>query len=117
MKDEHITRVKLKAAKAGRTDWDALDRNTETELRDAALADPDNPPLSGSEIARLRRVADARRIRFNLGMTQEEFAQTFQLALSTLRDWEQGRTKPDQAARTLLRLIDKNPDEVRRMLA
>ena len=42
-------------------------------------------------------------------MTQEEFAERFQLSLATLRDWEQGRSQPDQAASTYLEVIARNP--------
>ena len=38
-------------------------------------------------------------------MTQEEFAARFRLSLTTGRDWEQGRTRPDQAASTDLDII------------
>jgi putative transcriptional regulator len=34
-----------------------------------------------------------------LGHNQEDFAARFHIAIGTLRDWEQGRAEPDQAAR------------------
>jgi putative transcriptional regulator len=52
-----------------------------------------------------------------LGLTQEEFAGAYGIPVATLRDWEQGRRKPDQASKTLLRLIERMPHEVRRALA
>ena len=52
-----------------------------------------------------------------LGLTQEEFATTYHLSLATLRHWEQQRYQPDQAARTLLRVIASSPDIVRQALA
>ena len=107
----------MKDAGSGRTDWEALRRKTDEEVHAAALADPDNPPLRPDELARMKRVSLARHVRLLLGMTQEQFAKEFHLALPTLRDWEQHRSEPDQAARTLLRLIEKSPDEVRRLLA
>jgi len=33
--------------------------------------------------------------------------------LGTLRDWEQGRVEPDQAARAYLTVIAREPDTVR----
>jgi putative transcriptional regulator len=89
---------------------------TDEELRAAAEADPDNPPLTEDELTRLERVPAARAIRRKLGMTQEEFARTYHLSLSVLRDWEQQRCQPDQAARTLLRVIERSPEAVRRAL-
>ena len=42
-------------------------------------------------------------------LTQEEFAEQFQVPLGTLRDWEQGRVEPDQAAKAYLKVIAHNP--------
>jgi putative transcriptional regulator len=47
-----------------------------------------------------------------LHLTQEEFAQRFHIPLGTLRDWEQGKTQPDQTARAYLRVIARNPKAV-----
>jgi putative transcriptional regulator len=35
-------------------------------------------------------------------LTQAEFAETFHLPITALRDWEQGRSTPDAPARALL---------------
>jgi putative transcriptional regulator len=51
-----------------------------------------------------------------LGFTQEEFAVRYQIPLGTLRDWEQGRTEPDQPARAYLKVIARDPERVHRML-
>ncbi|HUB49747.1 MAG TPA: helix-turn-helix domain-containing protein [Acetobacteraceae bacterium] len=40
-----------------------------------------------------------------LGLTQEEFSVRFRVPLGTVRDWEQGKTEPDQAARAYLKVI------------
>ena len=47
-----------------------------------------------------------------LHLTQEEFAARFRIPLGTLRDWEQGKTEPDQAARAYLTVIARNPEAV-----
>lgn len=49
-------------------------------------------------------------------MTQEQFAERYLIPLGTLRDWEQGRTEPDQAAQAYLRVIAKEPEVVSRAL-
>jgi putative transcriptional regulator len=51
-------------------------------------------------------------VRRALGLTQEEFAARFRIPLGTLRDWEQGKSEPDQAARAYLMVIARNPDAV-----
>jgi putative transcriptional regulator len=90
---------------------------TEEEIEANALADPDNPPLTDEELARMRRVPHPQEIRQRLKLTQEQFAERFEIPLGTLRDWEQGASYPDQAARTLLRVIDKAPGAVLEALA
>jgi putative transcriptional regulator len=55
---------------------------------------------------------DVRAIRRKLGLSQPGFASRFGFALATVRDWEQGRRRPEQAARTLLLVIDRNPQAV-----
>jgi putative transcriptional regulator len=50
-------------------------------------------------------------------MTQEEFAFRYGLTLARVRDWEQGRSAPDGAARAYLRVIEKEPEAVHRALA
>jgi putative transcriptional regulator len=57
---------------------------------------------------------DVRAIRNRLKLTQPAFARRFGLPVGTVRDWEQGRSVPDQAARMLLRVIDTNPEAVQR---
>lgn len=101
---------------ASGTDWRRLAAMTEEEIEANARADPDNPPLTTDELARIRPVPNPKQIRQRLGMTQEQFSARFHVPLGTLRDWEQGVREPDSAARTLLRVIDKNPEAVIRAL-
>jgi putative transcriptional regulator len=62
--------------------------------------------------ARERRLApvDVRRLRERIGLSQEDFALKFNLDLSTLQGWEQGRRAPDRTAENYLRVIDRAPD-------
>lgn len=60
---------------------------------------------------------DVKSIREGLGLTQEEFAVRFGLDVSALRNWEQRRTKPEAAVRSLFRVIQQNPAAVERALA
>jgi putative transcriptional regulator len=50
-------------------------------------------------------------------MTQEAFARRFGFSVAAVRDWEQGRRHPEQAARILLLVIDYNPTVVSEALA
>jgi hypothetical protein len=40
----------------------------------------------------------------------------YQIPYTTLRDWEQGRRKPDAAARAYLRVIDRDSDRISALL-
>jgi putative transcriptional regulator len=95
-----------------RTDWARLAAMTEEEIEANALADEDNPPFTDEELARMQPVLCPRDVRRRLRLTQEEFSTRFQLPIGTIRDWEQGKKKPDSAARILLRIIDRNPEAV-----
>jgi putative transcriptional regulator len=95
-----------------RTDWARLDAMTDEEVLAAAMSDPDARPLTEEQLATARRVPRVRTIRRALGLTQEDFAARYQIPLGTLRDWEQGRTEPDQPARAYLKVIAANPEEV-----
>lgn len=101
----------------GVTDWERVSAMTEAEVTAAARADPDAPPMTAEQLAQLRRVPDIRALRTRLGMTQEQFADTFRLPLGTVRDWEQGRTRPDAPALALLAVIEREPEVARRALA
>jgi putative transcriptional regulator len=89
---------------------------TAIEVEAAAAADPDARPMTAEELHSARRVPRVKTLRRALGFTQEEFALRYQIPLGTLRDWEQGRTEPDQPARAYLKVIAKDPERVHRLL-
>lgn len=94
-----------------------LDSLTDEELTAAAESDPDNLPLDERTLVGLRRPVDVKAIRKGLKLTQQQFAQEFGLELRTVQDWEQGRVMPTGASRTLLKVIELDPNAVRRALA
>jgi putative transcriptional regulator len=85
---------------------------TEAEIHAAAMVDSDARPMTPEEREKARRVPRVKTLRRALSLTQEEFAARYHIPLGTLRDWEQGRKEPDQAARAYLRAIAGNPDAV-----
>jgi putative transcriptional regulator len=89
---------------------------TEADIEAAAVADPDARPMTPDELRAARRVPRAKSLRRALGLTQEEFAARYQIPLGTLRDWEQGRTEPDQPARTYLKVIAGDPEGISNIL-
>jgi len=89
---------------------------TEEEIHAAAMNGPDARPMTKEERRNARRVPRIKTLRRALHLTLEEFAARFQMPLETLRDWEQGRSEPDQIAETYLWVIAKDPEVVARAL-
>jgi len=58
-----------------------------------------------------------RAIRRKVASSTKEFERQFQISARTMEAYEQGRRRPDAAMLTLLRVIDREPDAVRRALA
>src|SRR4029077_3789213 len=94
-----------------------FDAMTEAQRHQAALDDPDARPLTEADLTRMRRTPQARIIRRALGLSQEDFAARYHIPIGTLRDWEQGRVEPDQAARAYLTVIARDPEAVRKALS
>lgn len=60
---------------------------------------------------------DVRAVRSALGLSQAEFAMMFGFKLDTVRNWEQAKRVPNAQARALLKIIEIEPEAVRRALA
>ena len=73
----------------------------------------DRPALDADRLVRVPQIKTLRRA---LGLTQEEFAARYRIPIGTLRDWEQGRSEPDQPARAYLTVIARDPEGVRAAL-
>ncbi len=59
---------------------------------------------TGEDVAALRRF---------VGLTQAEFAQAAGISVHTLRNWEQGRRRPEGPAVALLRIAARHPRIIR----
>lgn len=55
---------------------------------------------------------DIKAIRQRLNQSQSEFAMMIGVSVATLRNWEQGRRRPEGPARALLRVAEHNPHAV-----
>jgi putative transcriptional regulator len=113
MKDGDTTKTTRKAAKSSKIDWSRFDVMTDAQRHHAALNDPDARPLTEEDLSRMQRTPQVRIIRRALGLSQEDFAARYHIPIGTLRDWEQGRVEPDQAARAYLTVIAREPETVR----
>jgi putative transcriptional regulator len=68
-------------------------------------------------VAHVPEDVDVAAIRKRLGLSQGEFAARFGFKLDAVQNWEQGRRRPDGAARAFLRVIEREPAAVQRALA
>jgi putative transcriptional regulator len=55
---------------------------------------------------------DVRAVREKYGLSQSRFAALMGISVGTLRNWEQGRRRPEGSARVLLEVVAKHPDAV-----
>jgi len=60
---------------------------------------------------------EVRAIRSRTGLSRLRFAERFGLDPRAVQDWEQGRRRPDRAARVLLLTIDRHPEAITDALA
>lgn len=60
---------------------------------------------------------DAKAIRQKLDLTQDEMAAVLGTSPSGYKKWEQGKRQPSGAARTLLRIMEREPEAVLRALS
>ena len=54
--------------------------------------------------------SEVRKIRNHYGLSQDKFASLMGISVATLRNWEQGRWKPEGPARVLLRVAATHPE-------
>lgn len=52
-----------------------------------------------------------------LGLSQQGAADLLSIPVATLRNWEQRRTDPDDAAKTLIRLFYHHPHQIAALLS
>lgn len=91
----------------------------------------DIPELTGAQFARaiphsqrariirgeIDPVKDVVALRRFTGLTQQEFAEALSISVHTLRNWEQGRRRPEGPAVALLRVAARHPRVLRENLA
>ena len=59
---------------------------------------------------------DVRKVRLRMRLSHAQFAAKFGFPPATLRNWEQGRSRPDTPTRVLLAAIAKHPEAVEDVL-
>jgi len=105
-------------------DWRLVDATTDEEIARQVATDADTAPVFTADeiVAAGRRIVpaaveDVRALRTRFGLSQEAFATRFGFSVDAIRQYESRRRVPTGPARTLLRVIAREPDAVIRALA
>lgn len=80
---------------------------TDAEKHEAAMSDPDNPPLTEEQLARFRRIALAKQLRFRLNLSRTAFAEAYRIPVDTLRAWERHEVEPSPVEQACLEAIER----------
>ena len=120
MSEENTTKFKLdekNLPRLSKSQARRLDSMSDEDIEKASLSDLDNPPLTDEELAAFERVPDTKAIRNSPAFNSARIRHgRFSFLWRRYEPWEQGRYQPDQAARTLLRIIARDPKAVKRAL-
>jgi putative transcriptional regulator len=103
-----------------RANWVKIDAMTDKDIGRQIAGDQDAAPDTSGVPRRNWRLVlpepDVHRIRAKLAMTQDNSAAAFGVSVATVRNWEQGRRKPQGAARVLMTIIEREPAAVLRAI-
>jgi putative transcriptional regulator len=83
---------------------------------DQAIAWSKGDPAEGRVTLVEAPEVDIQKVRRKMGLSQAGFASKFGFPPATLRNWEQGRSRPDASTRVLLAVIAKHPEAVEDVL-
>ncbi len=113
MAREPMTLEEIRAARP-MADAAKIAAMTEADIRQHQIEDGEDPD---APLPPFRPMPNVRAIRMQLRMTQEVFAKAIGVPVATVRNWEQSRTNMDPAVRSLLRVVEREPDAALRALA
>lgn len=106
--------------KAGRQLLDAVHEtiaDLEVAVADREAATFDEAMQRQGMRVHVPETVDVKAIRRATGLSQARFAERFGFDLASIRNWEQGRRRPEGPARVLLMVIKHNPQAVQDALA
>jgi putative transcriptional regulator len=74
--------------------------------------------IKSGKVARQTHVVvpDVVRVRNAMALSQSQFSNLIGVSVRTLQGWEQGRTVPSGAARTLITVASKHPEILKSLL-
>ena len=83
----------------------------------ADLNDPEDFNVTVAALERAHMGCRFRRLRHRLDMSQEQFAKAYGIPLANLRQYEIARYMPPPAVRAYLKVIEAEPEVVRKAVA
>lgn len=101
-----MEKVRGRTLGPGRVDMVKVEATTEQDVRRHMVEDglnPDNP------LAGFRPLSAVAEVRHQAEMSQDAFAKALHVPVKTIRNWEQGRSRPDPAAQALLAIVADDP--------
>lgn len=101
-----MTLEEIRAARP-RVDPAKIAATTDEDIRRHQIEDGEDPD---APLPPFRPMPDVRAIRMQLRMTQAAFAKAIGVPVATVRNWEQSRTSMDPAVRSLLPVVEREPD-------
>jgi putative transcriptional regulator len=108
-----MTAEEIRAAASKDVDVAKVRATTEDEIRRHAIEDGEEPDADN---ASGHVVIPPALVRAKTGLTQDQFARALRIPVKTLRNWEQGRTRPDPAANALFVLVNADPPKMLALL-
>ena len=102
-------------------DWARIDAMTDEDIARQIAEDPDVAPdaseaLARGEFVRLH-IVDVFGLRTGMGLSHKQFAKRFGLDPHEVKEWEAMEGVPDEAIRTYLRVIEREPEAIARVVA
>lgn len=120
-----VSRMTLDQIKARKlkSDRARIDATTDADIDRQIASDEDTAPditELGAPVSRSLPALSQERIRAiraRTRLSQRAFAGALRIPVATYQNWEQGRTAPDPVARTLLYLLERDPQHILKLLA
>ena len=84
----------------------SLHRKGKITLRTHKIEHKELPEVNAQKVIETRKM---------LNLSRSIFANCLRISLRTLEKWEQGRSKPNKQASTLILLVRKYPDTLKRL--
>lgn len=103
-------------ARTSTVDWKQVHATTEEDIRRHMIEDGEDPDAE-IDWSKARIVVGAATVRRKLQLSQTAFATLINVPVASVRNWEQGRARPDAAAQSLLLVLWYEPEAAMRALA